>query len=148
MIFVRYYKNNKFFIKVEALGRKHNSTLSLLMFVDNPKLKLRLRDCLSLHARAFDPLGLILPLKMLGNLLFRVTLQHLSDQTKKKNSCVKPQNRLPWDDNIKQPKLIIISAHNSSYILYSQHNLLQIFNSPYKLLAMYSSLNKINTPHT
>ena len=49
-------RNDKFFIKVEAQGRKHNSTISLLQFVENPKLKLRLRDCLSLHARDFDPL--------------------------------------------------------------------------------------------
>ena len=95
-------RNDKFFIKVEAQGRKHNSTISLLQFVENPKLKLRLRDCLSLHARAFDPLGLILPLKMLGNLLFRVTLQQLSDRIKKNDSDIKPkpQNRLPWDEEV------------------------------------------------
>jgi len=64
-------RDDKFFIKVEAQGRKNNAALSFTILISDPKLKLRLRDCLSLHARAFDPLGLILPLKMLGNLLFR-----------------------------------------------------------------------------
>ena len=36
---------------------------------------LTLRACLSFHARPFDPLGLVLPTRMIGNILFRGTLQ-------------------------------------------------------------------------
>ena len=43
---------------------------------------LTLRICLSLHARAFDPLGLVLPTRMIGNLLFRNNLQFL-----KRDNC-------------------------------------------------------------
>ena len=34
--------------------------------------KLRLRDCLSIHSKPFDPLGFVLPLRMVRNLLFRM----------------------------------------------------------------------------
>jgi len=93
-------RNDKFFVKVEAQGRKKNAKVSLLYFAENPHLKLSLRDCLSLHARAFDPLGLILPLKMKGNLLFRETLQYLSNKLKKENPEIKSQGRLPWDEEV------------------------------------------------
>ena len=36
---------------------------------------LTLRACLSLHARPFDALGLVLPTRVIGNILFRTTLQ-------------------------------------------------------------------------
>ena len=36
------------------------------------KPKLTLRICLSFHAKTHDPLGLVLPTRMLGHLLFRV----------------------------------------------------------------------------
>ena len=89
-----------FFIKVEAQGRKKNVSLSMMCFFENPKLKLRLRDCLSLHARAFDPLGFILPLKMKGNLLFRQTLQYLSLKSRTEDGKGKPQSKLPWDNEV------------------------------------------------
>ena len=41
------------------------------------KPHLTLRICLSLHAKAHDPLGLVLPTRMIGSLLFRNTLQQL-----------------------------------------------------------------------
>ena len=36
---------------------------------------LTLRIALSIHAKAYDPLGLVLPCKMIGNLLLRLTIQ-------------------------------------------------------------------------
>ena len=52
---------------------------------------LTLRACLSLHARPFDPLGLVLPTRMIGNILFRDTLQLI-----KKNK----KGKIPWDEVI------------------------------------------------
>lgn len=54
-----------------------------------PHLTLRL--CLSLHSRPFDPLGFILPTRVIGNLLFRLTLQIMKKGTK---------GRIPWDEII------------------------------------------------
>ena len=54
------------------------------------------RDCLSLHARCFDPNGLILPVKMSGMLLFRKTLQVLSAQNKANGK----DKKLPWDQEV------------------------------------------------
>ena len=75
-------ESDTFFIKVEAGGRKRNISLSLSSFVESPRLKLTLRDGLSLHSRPFDPIGFILPVKMNGFLLFRQTLQELSSKSK------------------------------------------------------------------
>ena len=61
------------------------------------QLKLRLKDCLSAHARCFDPLGLVLPVKMTGNLLFRGSLQFLKLECGGKT--------IPWDAVIPEPLL-------------------------------------------
>ena len=53
--------------------------------------KLTLRTCLSLHARPFDALGLVLPTRMIGNILFRETLQTLKKDKK---------GKIPWDETI------------------------------------------------
>ena len=53
-------------------------------------LKLCLKDCLSAHAKCYDPLGHVLPVKMVGNLLFRTTLQDMKLKSDKKS--------IPWDD--------------------------------------------------
>ena len=50
--------------------------------IRNPGIKLSLRICLSIHAKTFDPLGWFLPTKMVGNLLFRETLQYLNSNSK------------------------------------------------------------------
>ena len=44
----------------------------------SPVLKLTLRICLSIHSKTYDPLGIFLPTKMIGNLLFRITTQFLN----------------------------------------------------------------------
>jgi hypothetical protein len=44
-------------------------------FILHPSLKLSLRICLSFHSKAYDPLSLVFPTKMIGPLLFRKTLQ-------------------------------------------------------------------------
>ena len=49
---------------------------------------LSLRVALSIHARAYDPLGWILPCKMVGNLLLRLTIQVLKKDV---------QGPIPWD---------------------------------------------------
>ena len=65
-------------------------------------LKLTLRICLSLHAKAFDPLGLVLPTRIIGMLLFRNTLQFLKTQDGGRVQCkvgVK-KSLIPWDENL------------------------------------------------
>ena len=52
---------------------------------------LTLRVCLSLHSRPFDPLGLARPTKIIGDILFRNTLQHIKKGNK---------GKIPWDDII------------------------------------------------
>ena len=49
---------------------------------------LSLRSALSIHAKAYDPLGWILPCKMIGNLLLRLTIQVLKKDV---------QGPIPWD---------------------------------------------------
>ena len=58
------------------------------------KPHLTLRVCLSLHAKAHDPLGLVLPTRMIGNLLFRKIMQEMLLRNKQLDQ---PRNRLPWD---------------------------------------------------
>ena len=83
-------------------NKRRGSPISLLPVLGNIEkalqLKLKLKDCLSVHARCFDPLGLVLPVKMTGNLLFRHTLQTLKIRTGSKN--------IPWDEVIQCPLLI------------------------------------------
>ena len=52
---------------------------------------LTIRACLSLHARPFDALGLVLPTRVIGNILFRRTLQDIKKGHK---------GRIPWDEII------------------------------------------------
>ena len=84
-------KEDKLFVKVQISGKKRKIVLSLETLLRNPDHKLTVRDCLSLHARCFDPIGLILPLKMTGMILFRKTLQHLAA------IMVVGETKLPWD---------------------------------------------------
>ena len=53
---------------------------------------LTLRICLLLHAKPFYPLGLVLPTRMIGSLLFRETLQSLKKEQK--------TNKNHWDDKV------------------------------------------------
>ena len=53
------------------------------------KLKLTLRIALRFHMKTFDPLGLVMPTKMIGNLLFRSSLQIIKKEEK---------GRIPWDE--------------------------------------------------
>ena len=41
--------------------------------------------------KIFDPLGLVMPTKMIGNLLFRITLQVVKQEGK---------GRIPWDEGL------------------------------------------------
>ena len=62
-------------------NRKSGKKVSILHCLDNFEklcdLGLVLKDCLSIHAKCYDPLGLALPVKMKGNILFCKTLQQL-----------------------------------------------------------------------
>ena len=60
---------------------------------DLPPISLTIRICLSIHAKTHDPLRLVLPVKMIGMLLFRETLQHIS-------KTMKTKGRIPWDTTI------------------------------------------------
>ena len=70
-----------------------NKLLSCSIDTIQIKPHLTLRICLSLHAKPYDPLGYILPTKVIGNLLFRETLQTLKKER---------QGHIPWDDPIDQ----------------------------------------------
>ena len=87
-------KEDELFVKLGNGGKGGTMRISLSSIIDNPLLKLSLRECLSFHAKAFDPSGLVLPVKMVGNLLFRQTLQYLSLKTKAGNQ---EKGGLPWD---------------------------------------------------
>ena len=89
-------ENDQLFVKVQIDGKKRKLILTLDSYIQNPGLKLTVRDCLSLHARCFDPNGLILPVKMSGMLLFRKTLQVLSAQNKANGE----DKKLPWDQEV------------------------------------------------
>ena len=92
-------KSDKLFVKIQVQGKKKKISITFDDIVSNPDLKLNLRQCLSVHSRAFDPNGLILPVKMIGNLLFRFTLQSLSEKRKNEACSMSKSttNRLPWD---------------------------------------------------
>ena len=77
-------KNDKFSIKPNLLSpgkkqKKPNFQVEMLPSLNGICVKphLTLRAGLSLHAKSYDPLGLILPTKMVGSILFRVTLNDL-----------------------------------------------------------------------
>ena len=91
-------KEDLFYVKVNISGKKRNVNISLNEILAEPNLKLTLRDALSLHAKAFDPLGVILPTKTIGMLLFRETIQNLS--LKIKQCEEKSSSKLPWDKEI------------------------------------------------
>ena len=55
------------------------------------KPKLTIRISLSFHAKVFDPLGLVLPTRLIGMLLFRSSLQELKKELK---------GRIPWDEHL------------------------------------------------
>ena len=53
------------------------------------KPKLTLKLCLHFHMKVFDPLGLVMPTKMIGSFLFRRTLQIVKKAER---------GRIPWDE--------------------------------------------------
>ena len=55
------------------------------------KPKLTIRMSLSFHAKVFDPLGLVLPTRLIGMLLFRTSLQEMKKELK---------GRIPWDEHL------------------------------------------------
>ena len=87
-------RDDLFYVKVNVAGKKRNLKISLQNICDSPDLKLTLRDCLSIHAKAYDPLGIVLPTKQIGNLLFRKTLRGLNLNIKETSSGKKIS---PWD---------------------------------------------------
>ena len=74
---------------------KDSDKMSLIL---NPGLLLTLRVCLSIHAKAYDPLGFVLPTRMMGNLLFRESLQHINMFISKQG--VQTKNKILWDFKI------------------------------------------------
>ena len=76
-------------------NRRSGKGKSIVPYLDNFEkfcgLGLMLRDCLSIHAKCYTPLGLALPVKMRGNILFRKTLQYL------KVTCPGGKSPIQWD---------------------------------------------------
>ena len=86
---------DEFFVKLE-LSDDDKQLLDQLRGVEQEeqlprevKPRLTLRICLRFHMKIFDPLGLVMPTKMLGNLLFRISLQLVKKEGK---------GRIPWDE--------------------------------------------------
>ena len=92
-------KNDLLFVKSNldkgSKKRKKDSYSIVLPESDIDRISIKphltLRICLSIHAKAYDPHGWILPVRMIGNLLFRETLQTLKMNKK---------GKIPWDDPI------------------------------------------------
>ena len=57
------------------------------------KMVLTLRISLSIHAKTYDPLGLVLPTRMIGNLLFRKSLQTIKKEQKE---------NIPWNEELRE----------------------------------------------
>ena len=86
-------KNDLLYVKpnFEKPGKKQKkSDIIVTVSFDRIQVKphLTLRICLSLHAKAYDPLGFVLPTRMIGSLLFRETLQVMKKERK---------GKIPWD---------------------------------------------------
>ena len=89
-----------FKLDISAGGKKVSKKIDLKPYLGGdttlplskalPPISLTIRICLSIHAKTHDPLGLVLPVKMIGTLLFRETLQHI-------NKTMKSKGRIPWD---------------------------------------------------
>ena len=89
--------NDEFFVKLE-ISDEDRKLLDLpdasLSPITNQlprdiKPRLTLRICLRFHMKIFDPLGFVMPTKMIGNLLFRISLQVIKKEGK---------GRIPWDE--------------------------------------------------
>ena len=89
--------NDEFFVRLE-ISEEDRELLDQLDKGTSPstdqmprevKPKLTLRICLRFQMKIFDPLGLVMPTKMIGNLLFRITLQVIKKEGK---------GRIPWDE--------------------------------------------------
>ena len=87
-------KDDWFYVKPGITEKERG----LLSSIDNSEVLprsvkpvLTLRIGLSFHAKAYDPLGLVLPTRMIGNLLFRKSLQLLKKEQK---------GKIPWNDEM------------------------------------------------
>ena len=71
---------DEFFVKLEISDKDKSLLLPLLGAVKIPeeiKPKLTLRTCLRFHMKIFDPLGKVMPTKMIGNLSQRIKYFHV-----------------------------------------------------------------------
>ena len=87
-----------FYLNTLSTSPGANTKVSASQFLP---LKLTVRICLSIHSKAFDPLGLVLPTRMIGNLLFRETLQFLKQDTSTSKDDVKTNNKKENKNKIK-----------------------------------------------
>ena len=73
-----------------ASKRKYEVLVDYLPFPSvTIKPQLNVRVALALHMKPYDPLGLILPIRMVGNLLLRETIQTMKKELK---------GPVPWDE--------------------------------------------------
>ena len=89
-------KEDEFYVKPGLTDKEKSlidtQSIDVSETVKRPvKPVLTLRIGLSFHAKAYDPLGLVLPTRMIGNLLFRNSLQTLKKDQK---------GKIPWDDTL------------------------------------------------
>ena len=66
---------------LDSLGENESPSTEQLPRVIKPKLTQRF--CLRFYMKIFDPLGLVMPTKIIGNLLFRISLQVIKKEGKR-----------------------------------------------------------------
>ena len=94
---------DQFYVKLELSAEEKSILLGLFSHCSQSqsqeeesgcrslKSKLTLRLSLSFHSRIFDPLGLMLPTRMIGMLLFLESIQFLKKGL---------EGRIPWDEHL------------------------------------------------
>ena len=78
-------KEENFYVK-PGINNEERDLISKEM-----KLVLTLRISLSIHAKTYDLLGLVLPTRIIGNLLFRKYLQTIKNEQK---------GKIPWNEEM------------------------------------------------
>ena len=112
-VFWDVYEDELYFkVEISAGGKKTAKKIDLMPYLGIdpsksspshlPPLTLTIRICLSIHAKTHDPLGFVFPVKMIGTLLFRETLQGMNQELYRDKHQIPKTKRIPWDSEIDQ----------------------------------------------